>query len=191
MGIPSYNAKPLSVTFLGVRALQSICLIVILGMTGNFINSMVMNDHEPSREIVGTISITAIVTLYTAVSIAFFWAEANLGLWVMTGADFLILIAWIVVSVSIGKPVSYLNCYHLPYTKNGDILYALMANLGKPGSVLTLENWSGMNKSNCFQTKAIWGFSIALAILYATSSILLPTLHYKKKKAGGYVKTVV
>ena len=67
----------------------------------------------------------------------------------MTGADFLILIAWIVVSVSVGKPVSYLNCYHLPYTKNGD--------------VLTLENWSGMNKSNCFQTKAIWGFSIALA----------------------------
>jgi hypothetical protein len=191
MGIPSYNAHPISVTFLGVRVMQFICLIVILGITGNFINTMVMNNHQPSSEIVGTISITAIVTLYTLVSVAFFWADANLGLFVMTGVDFLILIAWIVVSVIVGKPISYLNCYHLPYTMDGDILYALMQNLNTPGSVLTLQNWSGMNKSNCFETKTIWGFSIALAILYATSCILLPTLHYKKKQAGGYVKTVV
>ena len=63
MGIPSYNAGPLSVTFLGVRVMQFICLIVILGMTGNFINTMVMNDHEPSREIVGTISVVSCMTL--------------------------------------------------------------------------------------------------------------------------------
>jgi len=86
-----------------------------------------------------------------------------MGLFVMAGADFLILIAFIVISVSIGKPVSYLNCYHLPMTKNGDILYALMANLNKPGTMLSLEDWSGLSKSNCFETKAIWGFSISLA----------------------------
>jgi hypothetical protein len=32
MAIPSYGAAPLSATFLGVRVLQVVCLIVILGM---------------------------------------------------------------------------------------------------------------------------------------------------------------
>jgi hypothetical protein len=106
---------------------------------------------------------TAIATLYTLVSIAFYWSIANLGLYVMAGADFLILIAFIVVSVTVGRPVSYLNCYHPPATKGGQILDDLMSNWNQPGSLLSLEDWSGLNKSNCFATKAIWGFSIALA----------------------------
>jgi hypothetical protein len=81
----------------------------------------------------------------------------------MAGFDFLILIAWIVVSVTVGKPVSYLNCYVPRRNRDGSILVDLIKNLGTPGSMLTLENWSGMNTSNCFQTKAIWGFSISLA----------------------------
>lgn len=59
MAIPTYGAAPLSTTFLGVRVLQVVCLIIILGMSGNFVNEMVMRDHEPSREIVGTISIVS------------------------------------------------------------------------------------------------------------------------------------
>jgi hypothetical protein len=109
----------------------------------------------------------------------------------MAGFDFLILIAWIVVSVSVGKPVSYLNCYFPGRTKNGSVLVDLISNLNTPGSTLTLENWSGMNKSNCLQTKAIWGFAISLAVLYATSAVLLPTLHFKNKRVGGYQKHAV
>jgi hypothetical protein len=60
MQIPSYGAAPLSVTFLGVRLLQIVCLAVILGMTGNFVNEMIMQDHEPSKEIVGTLAIVSI-----------------------------------------------------------------------------------------------------------------------------------
>ena len=57
MAIPSYGAAPLSATFLIVRVLQFISMIVILGLTGNFVNEMVMENHNPSREIVGTLSI--------------------------------------------------------------------------------------------------------------------------------------
>jgi len=104
--------------------------------------------------------------------------------------DFLIFIAFVVVSVSIGRPVSYLNCYHRFDNLSGDVLKGLQENWNDQGSTINLSFWSGMNKSNCFETKAIWGFCIALTVLYATTAMLLPTLHFKAKKAGGFIKTV-
>lgn len=128
--------------------------------------------------------------LYTLVSISFYWASANIGMFVMAGADFVIFIAFMVVSISIGRPVASLNCYYPFQNFGGDVLTNIQDNIGKPGSTIALQSWTGMSKSNCFETKAIWGFSIALTILYFTTSALLPTLHYKNKKAGGFVKTV-
>jgi hypothetical protein len=135
---------------------------------------------------------TSLATLYTLISVAFFWSNANMGLYIMAGIDFLILIAFIVVSVAVGKPVSYMNCYYpleVPGQNGGtgQILTDVMSELGKSG----LEAWVHLSKSNCFETKAIWGFSIALAILFATSALLLPTLRYKNNKVlGGYKATV-
>jgi hypothetical protein len=72
MPIPSYGAAPLSVTFLGVRLLQVVCLAVILGMTGSFVNEMIMQDHEPSKEIVGTLAIVSIRYFFLS------WSFTNL-----------------------------------------------------------------------------------------------------------------
>jgi hypothetical protein len=163
MQIPSYGAHPLSLTFLTVRIAQFASMVAILGLTGNFINEMIMQNFAPSNEIVGTMSITSIVALYTLVTVPFYMSHANLGLWVMAGLDFLMLIAWIVVAVVVGRPVSYLNCYNPGASGGGHILADLLSNLNQDGSVLTLANWAGLDKSNCFETKAIWGFSIALA----------------------------
>ena len=107
---------------------------------------------------------TSLATLYTIVSIAFYWAVADIGLFVMAGFDFLILIAFIVVSVSVGRPVSYMNCYYpngIPDQNGntGQIMSEVMSSLGQTG----LKYWAHLNKSNCFETKAIWGFGIALA----------------------------
>jgi hypothetical protein len=57
MQIPSYGAAPLSTTFLAVRVMQLISLIAIIGMTGGFVNDIVMNMQEPPKEVVGTLSI--------------------------------------------------------------------------------------------------------------------------------------
>jgi hypothetical protein len=57
MQIPSYGAAPISATFLIARGLQLAFLIIILGMTANFVNAMVMADHNPSKEIVGALVI--------------------------------------------------------------------------------------------------------------------------------------
>jgi len=194
MPIPSYGAPPLSATFLCVRVMQVIGLIIMLGLAGNAINQMAMQNFNPSQEIVGTISIASIVTLYTLVSIAFYWSIANMGLFVMAGADALILLAFIVVSVVVGKPVSHVNCYNLslPKPNTGMNLVDILAQVSTTGSEnMPLSVWNSVSKSNCFETKAIWGMAIALTVLYTTSMVLLPTLHFKNKKAGGYVNTIV
>lgn len=162
MAIPTYGAAPVALTFLACRALQLTFLIVIIGMAANFINGMVMANHDPSSEIVGALAITSIATLYTLVSVSFFWANAQLGMFVMGAIDFLITIAFIVVSVTVGKPVAGLNCYWRFQNVAGDVLTGLEEEWNKKGSTVDLEFWSGMNKSNCFETKAIWGFCIAL-----------------------------
>jgi len=190
MQIPSYGAAPISATFLAARALQLMFLIVVIGMTSNFVNGMVMANHDPSKEIVGALVITALATLYTLLSISFYWASANMGLFVMAAIDFLIFIAFVVVSVTVGRPVANLNCYYPFQNVGGDVLKNLQDNIAKEGSTIALQAWTGMNKNNCFETKALWGFSISLTILYFTTALLLPTLHFKNKKAGGFVKTV-
>lgn len=57
MPVPSYGAAPLSTTFLGVRILQVISMIVIVGMTANFVSEIVSTFTEAPKEIVGTLSV--------------------------------------------------------------------------------------------------------------------------------------
>ncbi|KAK7186651.1 hypothetical protein DPSP01_001007 [Paraphaeosphaeria sporulosa] len=197
MPVPSYGAMPLSKTFLLVRIMQVISMVVIIGITSNFIGNIVNLGVEPPKEFVGTISITCIAALYILVSVAYYWSEANLGLLVMAGADSLLLIAFIVVAVTVGKPVSYLNCYVIGKTSTEvDAAYAyafttsVKNNLNQMGDKLSLGHWAGVTRSNCFQAKTVWGLAIAMCILFTTSCALLPTLWYKNKKATAVPKSV-
>jgi hypothetical protein len=191
MPVPSYGAAPLSTTFLGVRILQVISMIVIVGMTANFVSEIVSTYTEAPKEIVGTLSVvgppkvcklfktkkfadckivqTCIATLYCIISIAFYWAEAQLGLFVMAGVDGLLLIAFIVVAVSLGKPLSFLNCAVVKKASSSvdaEAAYAFTMsvanNLNKAGNKLSLFSWVGTTKANCYEAKTIWGLSIAL-----------------------------
>jgi hypothetical protein len=88
-----------------------------------------------------------------------------MGLFVMAGADALILLAFIVVSVVVGKPVSHVNCYNLSLNKPnvGMNLVDILAQVSATGSGnMPLSVWNSVSKSNCFETKAIWGMAIAL-----------------------------
>ncbi|KAF2440175.1 hypothetical protein P171DRAFT_435952 [Karstenula rhodostoma CBS 690.94] len=197
MPVPSYGAMPLSKTFLLVRIMQVISMVVIIGITSNFIGNIVNLGVEPPKEFVGTIIITCIAALYILVSVAYYWSDANLGLLVMAGADSLLLIAFIVVAVTVGKPVSYLNCYVIGKTSTEvDAAYAyafttsVKNNLNQMGDKLSLSHWAGVTRSNCFQAKAVWGLAIAMCILFTTSCAVLPTLWYKNKKATAVPKSV-
>jgi hypothetical protein len=121
----------------------------------------------------------------------------------MTGIDSLLLIAFIVVAVSLGKPLSFLRCEivtdSLAPGSGYAFIMSIAKNLNLSGSALNITKWVGATKSNCYEAKTIWGLSIALwyvypspfidtvlihpSILFTTSCALLPTLWYKNKKA--------
>ncbi|KAK4934201.1 hypothetical protein LTR66_015680 [Elasticomyces elasticus] len=109
----------------------------------------------------------------------------------MSAIDSLLLLAFIVVAVMLGKPLSFLNCMIIGdasaaanAASAAAFTQSIATNLGKSGSALGLGSWAGSTRVNCFETKAIWGCSIALCILFTCSTVLLPTLWYKSKRAG-------
>lgn len=82
--------------------------------------------------------------------------------------DGFLLIAVIVVAVTIGKPLSYLDCQVIgKQSGNVQSTYAYVATLGhnlnKDGSTSSnYGGWIGATKSTCLEMKSIWGLSIAL-----------------------------
>ena len=109
----------------------------------------------------------------------------------MTAIDTLALLAFTITSVLLGRPLSFLNCTQVANASgaaNAASAYAfttaLASNLGKSGAA-GFANLAGSTKTNCYESKAIWGLCIALCILYACSSMILPTLWWKARKAGG------
>jgi hypothetical protein len=102
------------------------------------------------------------------VSVGYYYSFANLGLLVMAGIDSLLLIAFIVCAVTLGKPMSYLNCYVIgksSYEVDAANAYAFVTSATqnmKDWTGSSVWNWAGATKTNCFQGKTIWGLSIAL-----------------------------
>lgn len=82
-------------------------------------------------------------------------------------ADFLVLIALIVVAVIMGKPLSYLKCSTLSELGFKDAtVYAFSSKLSgyiaEINGKIGYQSWIGASKAICLETKAIWGLSIAL-----------------------------
>ncbi|EAS33415.3 uncharacterized protein CIMG_04439 [Coccidioides immitis RS] len=164
----------IGMTFKVVRMLQVVCLIAIIGMTANFISQMVSSNTTPPEVLVGTISVTCIAVLYCVVTFILFM-DNILPFLINTGLDGLHLIAVIVVAVTVGKPLSYVNCNVLGRVSNAtSSAYAFAAALGnslaKNGDKISYTHWVGTSKPNCLEIKAIWGLSIALCILFALSA---------------------
>ncbi|KAH0551567.1 hypothetical protein GP486_007213 [Trichoglossum hirsutum] len=99
-----------------------------------------------------------------------------------TGIDGLLLIAVIVVAVTVGKPISYLNCQVISAGfSHTDSSYTFTATIGSDGSTMdkvavsngkaNYYTWMGNSKSACLEMKSIWGLSIALCILFFLSAI--------------------
>ncbi|KAL9052286.1 MAG: hypothetical protein Q9162_005488 [Coniocarpon cinnabarinum] len=188
MPLPSYGAPPLAKFFLIVRAFQLLAFIIIVGITANFVSEIVDSGYPVCREIVGTLTVTCLTAFYVLISIAFFYANANLGLLIMTVFDFLWLIAFIVIAVVLGKPLSYLQCKLIDSADKATnaanafaFTESVSNNIGKQGNYVS---WVGATKANCYESKAIWGISIGLCILFACSVMMLPVLWMKSKRAA-------
>ncbi|PQE20216.1 membrane-associating domain-containing protein [Rutstroemia sp. NJR-2017a BBW] len=171
------NYGALGASFTISRILQAVCLIAILGMTANFIGEINAVDQVPPQVLVGTLSVVCIAVLYVVISYILYF-DSMLPFLVSTGADSLFLIALIVVAVTVGKPLSYLDCPALPNDGvTAAFLDSALANLSK----INYWVWAGAAKTTCYELKAVWGFSIALCVLFAFSSIISACLWKKQK----------
>lgn len=167
--MPKYGA--LGATFTIVRGLQAVSLISIIGMTANFISEMVTNNTSPPNVLVGTLSVTCIAVLYCAITFILY-LDSILPFLINAGMDGLLLIAVIVVAVTVGKPLSFLNCPTIGST--GGSAYDFTSSLGHniaQSATVDYDVWIGATKTTCYEMKAIWGLSIALCILFAFSVI--------------------
>lgn len=110
----------------------------------------------------------------------------------MTAVDAGLLLSFVIVAVCVGRPLSFLNCSVIASASDAAdaqsasiFAQSLRENINVSGARLGLANWAGSTKMNCYETKAIWGMCIGLCILFACSVMVLPTLFFKNKKAGG------
>nr|OQO24454.1 hypothetical protein B0A51_08563 [Rachicladosporium sp. CCFEE 5018] len=189
MPLPTYGAAPLAKTFMLVRILSLIAMVTIIGLTANFVSQIVSTNIEPPKEIVGTLSVTSLAALYTLLSLPFFCAQGSLTLLVLTAIDALLLLAFTIISVLLGRPLSYMNCMAIGSASEAasaqnayEFTTALMGNVraGATG----IGGLAGTTRVNCFETKAIWGCCVGCAVLFATSCIVLPVLWWKARRAG-------
>lgn len=182
MAGPNYGA--LGATFRIVRILQAVSLIAIIGMTSNFIAQMVSNNTAPPNVLVGTLSVvslqplshtseyssapntlcqTCIAVLYCAITFILF-VDNMLPFLINTGMDGMLLLAVVVVAVTVGKPLSYLDCPAIGDASGNAYAFnaALGSNLDKTGAMMNYNNWIGATRTTCYEMKSIWGLSIAL-----------------------------
>merc|ERR1711939_310612 len=176
---PQFGA--LGATFTVVRAMQFVSLIAIIGMTSNFIDQMVKLDQKPPSVLIGTLSVTVITVLYVLISYVLYW-DSMLPFLISPALDSTILIAVIVVAVTVGKPLSYLDCAAL--SNSGGSTSSFLASVGENMSKVNYWVWAGASKTTCFELKSIWGLSIALCILFAFSSVVSICLWRKLKVVG-------
>lgn len=115
--------------------------------------------------------------LYCAITYILY-LDAQLPFLVSSIMDSALLIAVIVVAVTTGKPLSYLDCRVLPSKGNAS---AFITSVGKNMSKINYWVWAGASKTTCYEMKAIWGLSIALCILFAFSGICAICMWRKQK----------
>ncbi|KKK20237.1 hypothetical protein ARAM_003215 [Aspergillus rambellii] len=185
--MPKYGA--LGATFLLARIIQACSLIAIIGLTANFIAEIVRYDATPPGVFIGTITVTCIAVMYCIISTILFLDDILpfLACGVM---DALILIAVIVVAVTIGKPLSYLQCNEIgtgvgDSSSSSSSAYTfathLSSYLGHLTGVVDYQSWVGTSEPVCLEAKSIWGLSIAMCIMFFFTAIGCACLWHQKK----------
>ncbi|KAB8304473.1 hypothetical protein EYC80_003866 [Monilinia laxa] len=163
------------------RALQAVCLICILGISANFIGEINAVYTAPPSVLIATLSID-IILIVCLVIMYLLYLEEQLPFLIATGFDSAALIALIIVSVKVGLPLSYLDC---PALANTGVTSAFVQSAVGNFSKINVNYyfWVGASKTACYEMKAVWGFSIALCVLFFFSGIINLCI-WKKNKEG-------
>ncbi|RWA13903.1 hypothetical protein EKO27_g1206 [Xylaria grammica] len=171
MRFQSPQLGALGVTFTALRALQFLSLVVVVGLTANFINEFASSQREVPDVLVGTITVTSISTLYVAISYILYY-DGMLPLLIAGGLDLSLLVASIVVAVTIGKPLSMLQCELLPEPVSTETLATSITSRSYSSAAARYNSYLSLittDQPHCYEIKAVWGLGIALTVLFAFS----------------------
>ncbi|KAJ5698575.1 hypothetical protein N7462_000580 [Penicillium macrosclerotiorum] len=175
--------KALGATYQLARIFEICSLVAVIGIVAKFISVMVSNDANPPGILIGTICVTAFATLYCILT-SILYVDDKLPFLSFAVVDFLVLVGMIVVAVGMGKPLSYLDCYKLSNISDNaavDYVFSSSSYLKSISTTINYASWIGASKAICLETKAIWGLSIALCILFFFSTICSLFLWRQKK----------
>ncbi|KXJ96219.1 hypothetical protein Micbo1qcDRAFT_218104 [Microdochium bolleyi] len=197
----------LGVAYTTMRLAQFVSLVTVIGLTGRFIDEIVVSQRAVPEVLVGTIAVSSIAVLYVVVSYILYY-DSLLPLLVGCAVDGLMLIATIVVAATLGKPgpLSLLNCDVLPEkSAAAPAMSTLTLSVSSTGTSsvgsyasraiaaaatakplpVDLLGFYAQDQPHCYQIKAVWGLSIALCVLFAFSSIVSAGLWRRIKGPGG------
>ncbi|KAK5662363.1 hypothetical protein OQA88_8273 [Cercophora sp. LCS_1] len=185
----------LGTTFTVMRACQFAILISMIGLASHFISDILLEDRQPPAELIGTLTVAITAVVYAVVTYILYY-DAMLP-FLFTGIlDGVLLVASIVVAALLGKPLSTLNCAILPSTSESLTTYTTTLPFPVRATSITQSLsylvFIATNQTTCQQTKAIWGLSITLCILFAFSSLVCVGLWQRGRAGayGGFVGTV-
>ncbi|KAJ4407263.1 hypothetical protein N0V85_004393 [Neurospora sp. IMI 360204] len=174
MGFQGPRLGALGLTFSVMRALQFAALIAVIGLSANFIDEFSTKSLASPSELVGTLVVAVIAVIYVVISYILYY-DVMIPYLLSGILDGLLLIAFIVVASLLGKPLSQLQCALMPKDPDANNFWTSV-----PFSIKSQETTDDglyftfvhMDQPTCFETKAIWGLSIALCVLFAFSSIV-------------------
>ncbi|KAK4235463.1 hypothetical protein C8A03DRAFT_17808, partial [Achaetomium macrosporum] len=178
----------MGMTFSIMRACQFASLIAVIGLCANFINEIAAAEHNPSSELIGTLTVAVTAVVYVVITYILYY-DNMLPLLLAGILDGLLLIASIVVASLVGKPLSMLNCKALPVSSDitsttffASVAYPVRTTIiTKTLSYLTFVT---LDQPTCYEIKAVWGLSIALCVLFAFSGLVCVGLWHRIRRGA-------
>ncbi|KAI0170006.1 hypothetical protein GGR52DRAFT_491670 [Hypoxylon sp. FL1284] len=183
----------LGVTFTAFRAMQLVSLIVIIGITANFINEVVTSERDAPDVLVGTLVVGSIASLYVSISYILYY-DCILPLLIAGGVDVMLLVGAIVVAVTIGKPLTLLKCEMLPQPRAPTATFTMsIETRDYAAAAARYNNYLALimtDQPHCYEVKAVWGLSIALCVLFAFSAAVCIGLWRRAKAMAAPPKDI-
>ncbi|KAK3952308.1 hypothetical protein QBC32DRAFT_212832 [Pseudoneurospora amorphoporcata] len=174
MGFHTPRLGALGLTFSVMRALQFAGLIAAIGLCANFIDEFSTKSLESPSELLGALVVAVVAVIYVVISYILYY-DVMLPYLLSGILDGLLLIAFIVVVSILGKPLSELQCALMPKDPDANNFWTSVPfhiksqETHDDGLYFTFVH---IDQPTCYETKAIWGLSIALCVLFAFSSIV-------------------
>ncbi|KAF8249078.1 hypothetical protein K440DRAFT_599601 [Wilcoxina mikolae CBS 423.85] len=182
---PSHGV--IGLAFIAARGLQALCLLVTLSLASRFISSMVEAQQAPPSPLIGILCVICFAILYCGTTILLYF-DHQLPLIPTAGIDMLFFLALMVSSIVIGKPLSYLSCKAVAQSTTKELLENIGDRLNQGPSPTTTPDYrswiSSGSVSDCMMMKAVWGFGIALTIMFVFSAVMVAFIWKGEKERG-------